>query len=113
MKISAVLTGATTLALVTSPALAGPHSVATEKAERLAPHFAALPIANLQELYYDERGGALEITMPLPLLPGVTYHHRSFTRHSRFADGGAQNGHARSLSADLPFGLNLKLGTTY
>jgi beta-glucanase (GH16 family) len=113
MKISAVLTGATTLALVTSPALAGPHSVATEKAGRLAPHFAALPTANLQELYYDERGGTLEIAMPLPLLPGVTYHHRSFTRHSRFADGGAQNGHARSLSADLPFGLNLKLGTTF
>ena len=113
MKTSALLTGATTLALVTSPALAGPHSVLSEKAERLAPLFTALPTANLQELYYDERGGALEIAMPLPLLPGVTYHHRSFTRHSRFADGGAQNGHARSLSADLPFGLNLKFGTTY
>ena len=113
MKISALLTGAATLALVTSPALAGSHSVASEKAGPLAPHFAALPTANLQELYYDERGGALEIAMPLPLLPGVTYHHRSFTRHSRFAHGGAQNGHARSLSADLPFGLNLKLGTTY
>jgi len=113
MKTSALLTGATTLALVTSPALAGPHSVLSEKAERLAPLFTTLPTANLQELYYDERGGALEIAMPLPLLPGVTYHHRSFTRHSRFADGGAQNGHARSLSADLPFGLNLKFGTTY
>jgi beta-glucanase (GH16 family) len=112
MKTSALVAGAALSALATSSALAGSYPMTQEKALGFAPSAVGLP-ANLQELYYDEHGGALEIAMPLPLLPGVTYHHRSFTRHSRFANGGAEQGHARHLAADLPFGLNLKLGTTH